>query len=88
MITWNFDITATDVEQKIARVTAVRTDTSASSINIVSVGSGDLSTPQSQVNVLNILWTKYQRQIERKTAVDNFIGDLEATAKANFEARE
>lgn len=94
MITWEFTITPVDVSNKIVGVSATRTDDSPTDpdpSHTVTMKNADISTSAKKVEALNVLWAKYEKKAAEQALLDSFaseIGELEASAKTNFEGRE
>jgi hypothetical protein len=90
-VTWEVTITPLDVARKTARIVGVRTDdTDLQNILVEThtVMDAILDTAQQKNDVLDNLWQQHLAHQTRQAAIDNYTGGLEATAKANLEARE
>lgn len=88
-VTWNVEIVVQDVDMRKVNVTATRTD-DADPVNpqICAVIDVIIATAEQKMAVLNALWAQHLAKDERKATIANFIGNLEADAKTNLEARE
>ena len=87
-ITWNVTITPLDISRKEASVTATRTDSVTGSVETHNIITCLLVTTVQKTVVLNQLWDMHLTEQAKQTAIAAYIGDLEAQAKANLEARE
>lgn len=90
-ITWDVKITPIDIPNKIVSIRATRTDddlTNPDPTYTVGMDSADISTQAKKNEALDILWAKYQTKAAKQTQTDTVIGNLEAVAKTNLEARE
>lgn len=88
-IIWNVKITVLDVATKSVSVTATRTDSeSPNDVRTYTVLSAIIATTAQKLAVLDNIWLQHQTAITKQTAINAFIGTLEADAKANLEARE
>lgn len=91
-INWDFEITPIDIPNKIVGVFATRTDDGQPDlIYVVTLKNADISTSEKKMEVLNVLWAKYQRKVEEQIQFDTIeseITELELQAKDNFENRE
>jgi len=92
-VTWKVTICPLDIARKEAGISAVRTWTNDENPEDVKVEthrivSALLATPQQQVGVVNLLWQLHLDYGVRQAAIDAYVGDLEAQAEANLEARE
>lgn len=90
-IDWEFTITPLDVSRKEASITAVRIDDNDLEnvkVETHTIVTAILNTNEQKIAALEIIWQSHLNYQTRQAAIDNFIGDLEATAKVNLEARE
>lgn len=90
-ITWEFTIKPLDIFRKEASVMAVRTD-DADPQNILTethfIITAILDTQEQKITALDDIWQQHLDYQIRQTAIDNYIGNLETTAKTNLEGRE
>lgn len=87
-ITWIVDVTVEDIANKIVRVVAIASDDATNPPITTTVAlSADISTQAYKIAALDRLWAKYLVKVNKATAIETVIGDLEAAAKANLEAR-
>ena len=87
-VTWTVDVTVEDVANKIVRVVAIASDDATTPPKTTSVAlSADISTSALKIAALDRLWAKYLVKVNKATAIATVIGDLEAAAKADLEAR-
>ena len=87
-ITWDVQITPLNVARKEASVYAMRTDDATSEVQNFHIATCILATTQQKVDILNQLWQMHLDYEANQTAIDAYLSGLEATAKANLEARE
>ena len=95
-ITWNVTITPQNVAKKTASVLAVRreTDNTDPQNPVILkqtqyvIQSVILDTAQQKTDALNQIWQQHQDRLALDVVISNYIGNLEATAKANLEVRE
>ena len=87
-VTWTVDVTVEDIANEIVRVVAMASDDATDPPKTTTVAlSADISTPALKIAALDRLWAKYLVKVNKATAIATVIGDLEAAAKANLEAR-
>ena len=85
-ITWTVNITNVDVSEKRADVFFNRLDDETE--ENYSFKGVILETLAQKTALLNLVWDKHLAYLQEQTNIENFISNLEATAKANLEARE
>jgi hypothetical protein len=87
-ITWTVIITPIDVVTKTASITAVRVDDSDGSTETHAIMTAVLNTQEQKTAALDQIWQMHLDYQTKQAAIADYIGGLEATAKANLEARE
>ena len=89
-IKWEVKITPLNIERKEIALTATYTD-DADPANVktgsYTVLSAIIKTSQQKLDVMDNIWGQYQADLVKQTKVSEVIGDLEAQAVANLEAR-
>ena len=89
-ITWKVKITPLNIERKEISLTATYTDdTDPADVKTGSytVLSAIIGTSQQKLDVMDNIWGQYQTDLVKQTKVSEVIGDLEAQAVTNLEAR-
>lgn len=87
-ITWTVSISNVDVDSKRADVSFVREDSESGSQENYSFSKAIIETSPQRSALLNNVWQQHLDKVSEATNVDTFIDGLEASAKANLEARE
>ena len=88
-ITWDCNITNVNVTSKRADVRFTRTDSESSLAPWThSYNQAIIETTQQRTALLNQVWDEWQNEVQKQADIDNFITNLEQTAKSNLEARE
>ena len=87
-ISWDIKITPLNIARKEASVVATRTDSETDNVETHNIITCILETQEQKLAVLDQLWTMHLSSVSRQAAIDAYIGDLEAQAKTNLEARE
>lgn len=87
-ITWTVTITPIDIPTKTASVQAVRVDDSDGATETHNIITAVLNTQAQKVAVLDQIWQMHLDYQAKLTAIEAYIGGLEATAKDNLETRE
>ena len=85
-IEWEFSITPIDPDAYTASITAVRIEDDSTETH--RIDTAILQTSAQKTAVLNQIWQMHLDYQSRQTAIDNYLGGLEAAAKSNLEARE
>ncbi len=85
-ITWTVTITPISVPDKTASISAVRDEDGV--IETHNIITAILDTGPQKAAALDVIWQMHLDYQARQTAIDDYIGGLEATAKTNLEARE
>lgn len=86
-VTWEVTITPTNLAEKRASVSAIRTDDillTSLSFSITTI----IDTTEQKVAAMDAIWQQYQDKISLDAQIAAVIGTLESQAKANLEARE
>ena len=86
MATWNVQITVKDIVRKEASIAATRTD--GEDVRTYRVSSAILDTTAQKLAVLDNLWSQFQADEARRTAIGLIVGAMETDAAANLNARE
>ena len=90
-ITWEVTIKPLNVSEKEASIMAIRTD-DTNPLDILTethfIISAILNTTQQKVDALNNIWQQHLDYQARQTAINNYIGTMEADAKSDLEGRE
>lgn len=88
-ISWDVQINVLDVAAQAVSVTATRTDDAdPTNPKTYSVAYAVITTNAQKLAAMDNIWAQHQAALTEKSAVDAFIGTLEADAKTNLEARE
>ena len=87
-IQWTVEITPIDVQAKTASIKATRYDDVTLETENHLIISAVLNTAAQKSAILNGLWQQHLDYQTKQTAIAEYIGGLEAAAKANLEARE
>jgi len=90
-ITWDVKITPLDIARKEASVMAVRmdnTDPANIKTETISVLTCTLANATEKADVLNNIWAHHLAYQLKQSEIGAYIGNLEAQAKINLEARE
>lgn len=87
-IAWEVKIGVLNVAEKRASITATRTD--SADLDNPSFYSIDaiIATQAQKTAALNQIWAMHQASLSRQAQIDAVVGNLEAQAKDNLEARE
>ena len=88
-ISWEVEITVLSVAKKEVSVKATRTnDADPDNPQVCSIISAIISTQSQKTGVLDGLWQQHLDLDQKAAAIESFVGNLEAAAKSNLEARE
>lgn len=87
-ITWTVNITNVDVAQKRADVSFIRIDDVTSESETYSFKKAIIGTTEERTALLNLVWDKHLDAVDKQTAIDDFVTNLEQLAKSNLESRE
>lgn len=87
-ITWDVQITKVNVTSKRANITFVRTDDATGETETYSFNSAIIGTAAERTALLETVWGSHLETVDKQSAVDAFITNLEQLAKSNLEARE
>lgn len=86
-VTWEVTITPTNLAEKRASVSAIRTDDillTSFSFSVTTI----IDTVDQKTAAMDAIWQQYQDKITLDAQIADVIGTLEAQAKNNLEARE
>jgi len=87
-INWECNITNVNVTNKRADVSFTRTDDTTQDSWSINFNNAIIETAQQRSDLLDLAWSKWQEELSGRTAIDNFITNLEQLAKSNLESRE
>lgn len=87
-ITWTVTITPIDVSAKTASIRAVRNDDVTMETETHNIITAVLDTSAQKTAALDDIWQQHLDYQVKLTAINSYIGGLEAAAKTNLEARE
>lgn len=89
-VTWEVTITPQDIERKTGSVLGVRTDDDPVTGSVVSVkiDTAILDTTAQKIAARQQLWDMYLDYVDRITAIESYVGSMEADAKVWLEAQE
>ena len=85
---WEPKITAKCVAEYRIRFDATVTDDVSGKVYTLTIPDVIIETQAQQIAALDQMWNKLLEEIARESVVSTIIGDLEAAAKINLEARE
>ena len=84
---WELRITPINISEKTAKITATRTDDVDASV-FTTTTTGMLDTVEHKTEILDAIWSDWQRYQTKQTNIASAIGTMEADGIANLEARE
>ena len=87
-IVWTVDITKVDVVNKRADVNFTRLDDVTSATENYRFSKTNLETTAGRTALLDQVWQNHLDAVNKQTAIDAFITNLEQLGKSNLEARE
>ena len=90
-VKWEVTIQPLDIPRKEATVRAIRIDDTDPE-NVLTethfIISAILDTQQHKIDAEDNIWQQHLVYQARQTTINNYIGNLEVTAKINLEGRE
>lgn len=87
-ILWTVDITKVDVSKKRADVSVTRLDDVTGETESYRYAKVVLETTAQRLDLLDTVWGQHMQEVDKQTAIDAFITNLEQLGKSNLEARE
>ena len=85
---WEVQITNVDVDQKRADVSFARVDDESGATENYNYSQVIIETTEQRAALLDTVWDSHIEAVDKQTAIDAFITNLEQLAKSNLEARE
>lgn len=87
-IVWTVNIANVDVVKKRADVNFTRIDDVTGETENYRFTKAIIETTAQRTALLNLVWDKHLEAVNKQTAIDAFITNLEQLGKSNLEARE